>query len=129
MKNVNLWKSVGISFLVLILSLLIRISNAPENILNTAPVSLFASQYDLVLISFSILTGSYFTFEHPNTSAKNLFPPMAVNFAVLVICFALGSIAKTHWSVVINHSNYFKVWGPNLLGLFSVGFSTYFVKA
>nr|VFJ92419.1 MAG: hypothetical protein BECKLFY1418A_GA0070994_10235 [Candidatus Kentron sp. LFY] len=84
------------SFSVLLISLVIKISNAAPEVLNNHPVSLFALQYDLILIAFSLLVGSYFT----NPGKKELFLPMVITFLMLTLCYAFNNVSGSNWAIV-----------------------------
>ena len=127
--NKPLWTSVGLAIVVLLLSLLIKISNTPQDVLDSDPVGLFALQYDLVLIAFSILGGSFFTIDPTKPESKKLFLPMAVTFGILILCYAFANLSSVAWSYVVTYNDFVRVWIPMSLGLFSVGFAIYFVKS
>ena len=126
--------SAAISLLALCLSLSIKFSNTPVKLLNEDPLSLFTVQYDLILLSFSLLLGSYFAkksagVEPRDVKSKNpLLIPMAVAFCAIILCFMLENITKTDWAFVKAWPFAFKVLIPVLLGAFTVGFTVLFVQ-
>ena len=123
----EVWESVGLSFVVLTLSLLVDVSNAPQQVLSQTPNRVFALlHYDLLLIAFSILGGSYLTLNPNSTEAKQLFLPMAVIFLAFILCLTLGRVAQASWMATWKETC--EMWIPMVLGLFTVGFAVYFIK-
>lgn len=124
----NTFRTITIPLATLILSILIKYAQVSPQVMQADPFKFLAVEFDLLLISLSILLGAYFKKRQSQDAPAHLFVPLLFTVVILIACFAVDGVSKTTFQFVKNHLLWFEVIAPNFLSTSAVSWSIYSIQ-